>query len=154
MTLNKTQRETIRMMFGGRCAYCGCELPEKGWHADHVEPVYREWWKSHKWWKDRQYKYDFDEATGRLNRTPIPYSPAGMERPANDRIENLFPSCRACNIDKNASTLEGWRQQLQDRANVCRRNYSAFRHAERFGLVVVIDKPIVFWFEKYAAAAG
>lgn len=29
------------MKFGGRCAYCGCELPEKGWHADHVEAVLR-----------------------------------------------------------------------------------------------------------------
>lgn len=29
------------MKFGGRCAYCGCELPEKGWHADHVQAVLR-----------------------------------------------------------------------------------------------------------------
>ncbi len=28
------------MKFGGRCAYCGCELGEK-WHADHVKPVIR-----------------------------------------------------------------------------------------------------------------
>ncbi len=37
MALTKKQREKLRMKFGGRCAYCGCELPEKGWHADHVQ---------------------------------------------------------------------------------------------------------------------
>lgn len=36
MALTKKQREKLRMKFGGRCAYCGCELPEKGWHAGHV----------------------------------------------------------------------------------------------------------------------
>ena len=40
MRLNKIQREQIRMKFGGRCAYCGCELTDK-WHADHLEPVVR-----------------------------------------------------------------------------------------------------------------
>ncbi|ROR52314.1 UNVERIFIED_ORG: HNH endonuclease [Providencia alcalifaciens] len=38
--MTKSQREKLRMLFGGRCAYCGCELGEK-WHADHVEPVIR-----------------------------------------------------------------------------------------------------------------
>ncbi|HHR4690493.1 TPA: HNH endonuclease, partial [Salmonella enterica] len=37
MSLTKKQRAELRMKFGGRCAYCGCVLPEKGWHADHVE---------------------------------------------------------------------------------------------------------------------
>ncbi len=36
--ISKIQRAELRMKFGGRCAYCGCKLPEKGWHADHVEP--------------------------------------------------------------------------------------------------------------------
>jgi len=40
--LTKAQRAVLREKFGGRCAYCGCELPEKGWHADHLEPVMRE----------------------------------------------------------------------------------------------------------------
>ncbi|MES1842645.1 hypothetical protein ABUT89_26860, partial [Escherichia coli] len=34
--ISKIQRAELRMKFGGRCAYCGCKLPEKGWHADHV----------------------------------------------------------------------------------------------------------------------
>ncbi|EFI4226980.1 HNH endonuclease [Escherichia coli] len=40
MALTKKQRAELRMKFGGRCAYCGCELGEK-WHADHVKPVIR-----------------------------------------------------------------------------------------------------------------
>ena len=32
----KRQREALRQKFGGRCAYCGCEL--KDMHADHLEP--------------------------------------------------------------------------------------------------------------------
>ena len=41
MALTKKQREKLRMKFGGRCAYCGCELPEKGWHATMFRQVLR-----------------------------------------------------------------------------------------------------------------
>ncbi|MBI6550715.1 HNH endonuclease [Xenorhabdus sp. VLS] len=41
MKLTKKQRSVIRDKFGGRCAYCGCDLPAAGWHADHGEPVMR-----------------------------------------------------------------------------------------------------------------
>lgn len=40
--ITKAQREELRLKFACRCAYCGCELKEKGWHADHVEPVRRD----------------------------------------------------------------------------------------------------------------
>lgn len=40
--ITKAQRAELRLKFGCRCAYCGCELKEKGWHADHVEPVRRD----------------------------------------------------------------------------------------------------------------
>ena len=36
---NRKQREALRQKFGGRCAYCGCELTDM--HADHFEPVVR-----------------------------------------------------------------------------------------------------------------
>ena len=36
----KIDREKLRNMFGGKCAYCGCDLPEK-FHADHIKPVQR-----------------------------------------------------------------------------------------------------------------
>lgn len=40
MKLTPKQRTVLRMKFGGRCAYCGCELTDK-WHADHQKPVIR-----------------------------------------------------------------------------------------------------------------
>lgn len=36
----KKNRQQIYMKFGGRCAYCGCELGEK-WHVDHIVPIIR-----------------------------------------------------------------------------------------------------------------
>ncbi|WP_275347662.1 HNH endonuclease [Xenorhabdus bovienii] len=41
LKLTKKQRAVIREKFGGRCAYCGHELPATGWHADHAEPIMR-----------------------------------------------------------------------------------------------------------------
>lgn len=35
--MKKADREKIFYKYGGRCAYCGCELT-KGWHVDHIEP--------------------------------------------------------------------------------------------------------------------
>ena len=131
MNLTKKQRETIRVLFGGKCAYCGVDLTGR-WHADHVDPV------------ERQFKFVRDKrdrlrmvATGKLYR------------PQNDRLENLYPACAPCNIDKHCSLLEAWRKRLEDLAENCRRNVSAFRHAERFGRVTIVGGPVVFWFEKY-----
>ena len=139
MKLSKTEREQLRMKFGGRCAYCGCSLPDKGWHADHVKAV----------------RYDLDYVRGGFDAhgryTPGRLKKNGkMLRPENDTKENLFPACRACNIDKGAETLEDWRGYLQGRMiEVMRRDIPNFRHAERFGRLIVKTEPIVFWFEKY-----
>jgi 5-methylcytosine-specific restriction endonuclease McrA len=135
MNLTKKQRAELRMKFGGRCAYCGCELPEKGWHADHVEPV------------DRVLDYVRNEdgwggkivATGELGR------------PERDTLENLNPACASCNLDKHSMSLESWRKAIANKVDVCRYE-SAFRHAERFGLIIEVQKPVVFWFEQYEGA--
>ena len=36
----KKQREIIYNKYGGKCAYCGCDLPDR-WHIDHIIPVRR-----------------------------------------------------------------------------------------------------------------
>ena len=38
--MNKAEREKIRNMFDGCCAYCGKDL-EKTFHVDHVIPIRR-----------------------------------------------------------------------------------------------------------------
>jgi len=126
------------MMFGGRCAYCGCLLAQRGWHADHVKPVNREL----KFGRD-SHDRTIMVATGKF------YSPE------NDCDDNLYPSCASCNIDKGASGLEEWRDYLHYRiVDRLRENSSTFRHAERFGVVSINPAPLVFWFEKYTKPTG
>lgn len=42
MNLNKREREEIKKIFGGKCAYCGKELGDR-FHVDHIEPIFRGW---------------------------------------------------------------------------------------------------------------
>src|SRR6266545_3672970 len=111
MTLNKIQREQVRMMFGGRCAYCGCLLAEKGWHADHVKAI------------DRELMFARDK-----NDRTIMVATGKLYSPENDCYENLFPACAPCNIDKGATSLEDWRAYLHYRiVERLRVNSSTFR---------------------------
>jgi len=137
MKLSKRRRSELRMKFGGECAYCGCELPETGWHADHVKAVWRDW----EFVKDAAGVMK-TRATGKLFA------------PENDTAENLFPACAPCNISKGAESLDAWRGWLNDRiVRVLRDNSASFRHAERFGRVIANPEPLVFWFEKFKSGA-
>jgi 5-methylcytosine-specific restriction endonuclease McrA len=127
MALTKAQREVIKNKYGGRCAYCGCELPER-WHVDHMEPV------------ERKLKYDANKgyvATGELRR------------PENDNFDNLMPACPPCNIDKHALPLYIWRRYIQDSAITLTRDNSTYRRAKRFGIVTETGNIIKFFFEEY-----
>lgn len=42
MRLSKKERQTVWNKSEGVCWYCGDNLPEKGWHADHVTPIIRD----------------------------------------------------------------------------------------------------------------
>lgn len=134
----KIDREKLRMKFGGKCAYCGVDLPEKGWHGDHVKPVIR----NAKW---------VQASYGPEGYVRGGYTPTGeVDHPDNDTLDNIFPACAPCNIDKGASSLEEWRHWLQDRMiESMRENWPNFRHALRFGRIAVINEPLIFWFEKY-----
>lgn len=133
MKLTKIQRETLRGKFGGRCAYCGDPLADR-WHADHFENVER--------------KMKWAEADGRRRLVCT----GEVHRPERDTIANLMPACAPCNIDKHAMTLEDWRGKLQRAAEVLARNQPTYRHAVRFGLVQETGAPVVFYFERNAAA--
>ena len=126
--LTKVQREQVRQMFAGRCAYCGAELAER-WHADHFEPVRRD---TKIVQTDRGYR--------RKSGPPT--------RPEFDVVGNFMPSCAPCNIDKHAMNLEEWRKKLSRTLDVLNRNYPTYRHARRFGLVAETAAPIVFYFER------
>lgn len=126
--LTKSEREQVRLMFAGRCAYCG-ELLTSRWHADHLEAV------------NRKMRYDRDRG----------FVPTGeMWAPENDRLDNMMPSCAPCNIDKHAMPLEAWRQKLARSVEVLANNYPTYRHAKRFGLVSETGASITFYFERVA----
>ncbi|EAT2668479.1 HNH endonuclease [Salmonella enterica] len=134
MALTRKQRERLRMKFGGRCAYCGCELPEKGWHADHVQAVLR---------KSERCMKAAEKGIFRLKST------GDVFRPEADCPENIFPFCAPCNLLKTTYSLEMFRKQVSLQVERGRRSSVNFRTAERFGLISVVNKPVVFWFEQY-----
>lgn len=136
MALTKKQRAELRMKFGGRCAYCGCELPEKGWHADHVQPVARISEQDMKAAEKGIFKL---KATGEVRNI---YA---------DTLENQYPACAPCYLFKTSYSLEMFRKQISLQVERGRKSSVNFRTAERFGLVEVVEKPVVFWFEKYQA---
>ncbi|EAP8934821.1 HNH endonuclease [Salmonella enterica subsp. enterica serovar Newport] len=134
MALTRKQRERLRMKFGGRCAYCGCVLPEKGWHADHVQAVLR---------KSERCMKAAEKGIFRLKTT------GDVFRPEADCPENIFPSCAPCNLLKTTYSLEMFRKQVSLQVERGCRSSVNFRTAERFGLISVVNKPVVFWFEQY-----
>lgn len=133
MKLNKRQREQVRLMFDGHCAYCGHPLGEK-WHADHVEPVVR--------------KLEFVRTPGK----PTTMRTTGEAwYPERDHIGNMMPACVPCNIRKGGEDLDSFRRGMERSIEVMRSNYSAYRHALRFGLVTEHQGPVVFHFERVKA---
>lgn len=131
MKLTKDQREALRQMFDGRCAYCGQPLGDR-WHADHVEHVERQMK-----WAPRG-----DIGTSRLVST------GKVHRPERDTFENLMPACPPCNIDKSVFSIEEWRKKLHQSCRVLSDHQPTYRHAVRFGLVQETGARIVFHFEK------
>jgi len=128
MALSKKEREIVFNKSGGLCWYCGHDLPERGWHADHFEPIGR--YKNVKI-TDRGVEHFND-----------------MERPELDTIENTVPSCSKCNLFKGSFSVEAFRKEIEQQVDRARLFSVNFRTAERFGLIEVTIKPIVFWFEE------
>ena len=136
MALTKKQRQKVYEKSDGHCWYCGHKLPEKGWHADHVEAVYR---APPAMIKDRGFG-------------PVPDSikkliDDKMEKPQNDHIDNIVPACAPCNLFKSVFSVEEFRREISLQAERARKSSVNFRTAERFGSIEVTNKPITFWFE-------
>jgi len=136
MKLTPKQRAVLRIKFGGRCAYCGEELPEKGWHADHVEPIFR---------GVSQHYYVNDEKK-------IVSVNVDERRERLDVMDNMVPACKPCNLFKSVWSVEQFREQISLQARRAM-NYSVnARTAERFGQIALTPSPIIFWFERYQEA--
>jgi 5-methylcytosine-specific restriction endonuclease McrA len=120
----KKQKDAVRAMFGGRCAYCGCELVKM--HCDHVEPCIR-------------------VTTDPWSR---PLAEPYMIKPERNTVANMMPACPPCNLHKGGYSLEQWRVYLQRSAEIVRKQTSTFRAGERFGIINVTEKPVTFFFER------
>lgn len=133
MKLSKKQRAELREKFCGRCAYCGCELPER-WHADHFEPARR----------DLEVRQGAD---GVRRLTSV-----GTGRPETNVIENMMPACPPCNISKHSMSLEAWRGWIAGHVNSLNQYHPIYRLAKSYGLIVETAEPVVFYFEKASQA--
>jgi len=118
MALTKKQRNLVWNKSGGKCWYCGNGLLDKGWHADHFEPLYRDCGVS------------------------------GDLYPARDVIDNLVPSCVPCNLFKSVFTVEQFRYEIEQQILRARKSSVNFRTAERFGLIEIKPTTVIFWFEQ------
>ena len=129
------------MKFGGRCAYCGCELNVK-WHADHVNPVERE---------TKPVKIPNGEYAVTAAGFTKFRATGKMRRADNERLDNLFPACVKCNILKSCTDVEGFRKMLAYFAESVPRiaGYSHVHHLMRFGKLSIDPTPVLFWFERY-----
>lgn len=123
MNLKKHERQIVFDKYGGRCAYCGCEL-QKGWHADHLEPCRRlKKWVNGRWIDD------------------------GFSNPGANHIDNLNPSCPSCNINKHSDDIETFRERIKKFVSSLN-NYSVqYTVAKKYGLITETNNPVVFYFE-------
>lgn len=124
----KKQRELIFNKYGGKCAYCGCELM-RSWHIDEMEPIRR----NKKWdRKKRTWVYD-----------------GTCKHPDRLHIDNQMPACASCNINKHSMSLEEFRRLVGGFLTSLNRDSTQYKIAKRYGFIEEVVKPVVFYFESY-----
>lgn len=134
MALSKKDRKAVWNKSDGVCWYCGENLPEKGWHADHFVPILRE----------SVYIRDNSKPIATLKAVNTGKS----LRPHHDKLSNIVPSCAPCNLFKAAFDVEFFRQEIEAQIERVRQSSSGYRIAERMGLIEAKPRRVVFWFEK------
>jgi 5-methylcytosine-specific restriction endonuclease McrA len=122
----KTDRQIIFDKFGGKCAYCGCEL-QKGWHVDHIQPIVRD--------------FKYSKHKSRFEHTGY------CRNPENENLDNYNPSCASCNIQKNSFTLEQFRNNIKQFVNSLNQYSTQYKFAKRYGLITETNIDVIFYFE-------
>ena len=127
--MKKSDRIKIFEKYGGKCAYCGCDLT-KSWHADHIQPIVRD----SKW--DRKKGKFVNSGTCRY--------------PENEILENYNPACSSCNIQKNSFTLEQFRSNIQGFLNSLNLYSTQYKFVKKYGLVTETKMQVKFFFETFS----
>lgn len=65
----------------------------------------------------------------------------------SSQISNLMPACISCNNYKSSMTVKEFRTNIEQQVERARTQSVNFRLAERFGLISIIRKSIIFLFE-------
>lgn len=134
--MKKSEREQVFNKFGGRCAYCGCELT-KGWHVDEIEPVRRH---------EQYLKNEFGDRIWDKEKHDYVKIKTCMH-PERFHIDNQNPACASCNINKHSDSLEDFRRHIAGYMNHLNNINTQFKIAKRYGLVVETGNAVVFYFE-------
>lgn len=123
--LSKEKRAEVYAKYNGRCAYCGKEIELKDMQVDHVTA-----------YGQSVYGNDLDHINEMINDGSI------------DNIENLMPSCRACNYYKNINGIEGFRERILNQlSHTCIGTFQA-RLAMQYGIIEYKPWDGKFYFEK------
>ena len=126
MAITKRKRGKVRAK-ADNCWYCGDPLLDHGWDIDHVIP-----------------KNNYSKERGCLIVDGKEFREYGL-----NNIKNLVPCCRRCNLWKGSSTVEEFRASIEAQPEVMQAKSAGYRIAVKFGLIYVLPKAVVFWFEKY-----
>lgn len=113
-------RQQVFNKYGGRCAYCGCEL-QKGFHIDHIEAHW------HNWTQEESDKHKIKKGS--------------------NSTENLNPACPRCNRWKATFSIEAFRNEISLQIQRLNQYSPNYRLAKDYGLVVEAAQPVKFYFE-------
>ena len=105
--ISKKTRELVLNKYGGKCAYCGCELTISTMQVDHIKSVYKSC-------LENGYVYIQD-----------------------DSFDNLNPSCRQCNFYKGTLDIEQFRNKIKTILyETCQNTFQA-KLAKKLGMMKV-----------------
>lgn len=149
--MKKIDRQKVFDKYGGKCAYCGCELA-KGWHVDEIEPVRRRTKYIQPHWGEGI------RETDECNSHTHPHLQfrewidgktiaGGCDYPERFNVDNQNPACASCNINKHSGSLEDFRKLISGFMKHLNEVNTQYKIAKRYGLVIEDIKPVVFYFE-------
>lgn len=68
--------------------------------------------------------------------------------PSLNKIDNLYPSCVTCNCSKGTLSIEEFRRKLKSKLTTIEKESATFSLLKKYGLIKVVQKDVVFYFEK------
>ncbi|MFA5243668.1 MAG: hypothetical protein WC380_00070 [Pedobacter sp.] len=146
--MKKSEREIIFNKYGGKCAYCGCNLA-KGWHVDHLEPCQRKtkWVRGHWSNPDGHRMTEQELLMNGVKWVEDKLVQDGFYNPDANHIDNYNPSCASCNILKSSVSIESFRERIAAFIHSLNSYTNQYKFAKRYGLVKETGKQVIFYFE-------